>query len=63
MNVAIMMAVTAFVPQTTFIEKSRLTPYFLDGAHAVSFVVPHDLQQKILRGAEELKHNAPHWIK
>jgi membrane protein required for colicin V production len=63
LGVAVMMAVTAFVPGTTLVAKSRLTPYFLDGAHAVSFVVPHDLQQKILRGAEELKHNAPHWIK
>lgn len=63
LGVAVMMAVTAFLPGSTWIAKSRLTPYFLDGAHAVSFVVPHDLQQKILRGAEELKHNAPHWIK
>jgi membrane protein required for colicin V production len=63
LGVAVMMAVSAFVPGTTLVAKSRLTPYFLDGAHAVSFVVPHDLQEKILRGAEELKHNAPHWIK
>lgn len=63
LGVAVMMVVTAFLPGSTWIAKSRLTPYFLDGAHAVSFVVPHDLQQRILRGAEELKHNAPHWIK
>lgn len=63
LGVAVMMAVTAFLPGSAWIAKSRLSPYFLDGAHAVSFVVPHDLQQRILRGAEELKHNAPHWIK
>jgi membrane protein required for colicin V production len=63
LGVTILMAVTAFLPGSTWIAKSRLTPYFLDGAHAVSFVVPHDLQQRMLRGATELKHNAPHWIK
>jgi membrane protein required for colicin V production len=63
LGVAIMMAVAAFLPGSTWIAQSRLAPYFLDGAHAVSFVVPGDLQNRILRGAEQLKHNAPDWIK
>jgi membrane protein required for colicin V production len=58
-----MVAAAAFLPQTTWISNSRLAPYFLAGAHAVSFVVPHDLQQLILDGATRLKHNAPDWIK
>jgi membrane protein required for colicin V production len=62
-GVAILMAAAAFLPQTPWISNSRLTPYFLAGAHAVSFVVPHDLQQLILDGAKQLKHNAPDWIK
>ena len=62
-GVAILMAVTAFRPHSAWVENSRLTPYFLAGVHAVSFVVPHDLQQLILDGAKELKHNAPDWIK
>jgi membrane protein required for colicin V production len=62
-GVAILMAVTAFRPHSAWAENSRLTPYFLAGVHAVSFVVPHDLQQKVLYGAEQLKHNAPDWIK
>ena len=62
-GVAILMAVTAFRPHSAWVENSRLTPYFLAGVHAVSFVVPHDLQQQILNGAEQLKHNAPDWIK
>jgi membrane protein required for colicin V production len=62
-GVAILMAVTAFRPHSAWVENSRLTPYFLAGVHAVSFVVPHDLQQKVLYGAEQLKHNAPDWIK
>lgn len=63
LGVAVMMAVAAFDPGSRWIAQSRLLPYFLDGAHAVSFVVPNDLQRRILHGAEELKHNAPEWIK
>ena len=63
MGVAILVAAAAFFPKTAWISNSRLTPYFLAGAHAVSFVVPHDLHQQILNGAQQLKHNAPDWIK
>lgn len=62
-GVAILMAIAAFLPHSDWIENSRLSSYFLAGAHAVSFVVPHDLQQQILNGAQQLKHNAPNWIK
>jgi membrane protein required for colicin V production len=62
-GVAMMMTIAAFLPGSNIIRTSRLAPYFLDGAHAVSFVVPHDLHQRIQRGVEELKHNAPDWIK
>jgi membrane protein required for colicin V production len=63
LGVAIIMAITAFLPPFPTISKSSLTPYFLAGAHAVSFVVPHDLRQLILDGATRLKHTAPDWIK
>jgi len=59
----ILIAMAAFVPQSSWTQNSRLSPYFLAGVHAVSFVVPHDLQQLILNGAAQLKHNAPDWIK
>ena len=62
-GVAILMAIAAFLPDSEWIANSRLSTYFLAGAHAVSFVVPHDLQQQILNGAQQLKHNAPDWIK
>jgi len=62
-GVAILMAIAAFLPHSAWIANSRLSPYFLAGAHAVSFVVPPDLQQQILDGAQQLKHNAPDWIK
>jgi membrane protein required for colicin V production len=61
--VAILMALAAFQPHLSWIENSRLSPYFLAGTHAVSFVVPHDLQQLILNGVEQIKHNAADWIK
>jgi membrane protein required for colicin V production len=63
LGVAILMAIAAFIPHSTWIENSQLSSYFLAGAHAVSFVVPYDLQHRILDGAEQLKHNAPYWIK
>jgi membrane protein required for colicin V production len=63
LGVAILMAAAAFVPQSTWVRNSQLAPYFLAGAHAVSFVVPHDLRKQIQNGASELKHKAPDWIK
>jgi membrane protein required for colicin V production len=62
-GVALLMAIAAFLPHSAWIANSRLSSYFLTGAHAVSFVVPHDLQQQILNGALQLKHTAPDWIK
>jgi membrane protein required for colicin V production len=62
-GVAILMAVAAFRPHSTWTENSRLSPYFLAGVHAVSFVVPHGLQQQILNGVQQFKHTAPNWIK
>ncbi len=62
-GVAILLAIAAFQPHSKWIENSHLSPYFLAGAHAVSFVVPHELQQQILSGAEQIKHNTPNWIK
>jgi membrane protein required for colicin V production len=63
LGVAILMAAAAFVPQSAWVRNSQLAPYFLAGAHAVSFVVPRDLRQQIQDGASELKHKAPDWIK
>jgi membrane protein required for colicin V production len=63
LGVAILMAAAAFLPQSSGFKNSQLAPYFLTAAHAVSFVVPPDLRQRILNGAVELKHNTPDWIK
>ena len=63
LGVAILMAGTAFLPHSVWISNSRLTPYFLDGVHAVSFVVPQGLRQQLLNGIEQIKHTTPDWIK
>lgn len=63
LGLAILMAVTAFLPTAEWLKNSRLAPYFLAGSHAVSFVVPHDLEQLIQAGGSNLKHNAYDWIK
>ncbi len=62
-GIAILMAVISFLPASGWLKNSRLAPYFLDGAHAVSFVVPQNLKHLIENGEDELKHNAPDWIK
>jgi membrane protein required for colicin V production len=63
LGIAVLTASTAFLPHSTQIANSRLTPYFLAGVHAVSFVVPQGLQRQILNGIADIKHNAPDWIK
>ncbi|GGA62835.1 colicin V production protein [Edaphobacter acidisoli] len=62
-GVVVLLAVAAFYPHSKWTENSRLSSYFLTGAHAVSFVVPYDLRQQVVDGAEMLKHKAPDWIK
>ncbi len=63
MGVVVMMAATAFLPQSAWLKKSQLSLYFLEGAHAVCFVVPTELQQRVRLGALDLKHSYPNWIK
>jgi membrane protein required for colicin V production len=63
LGVALLMAAAAFLPHSAWISNSHLTPYFLDGVHAVSFVVPQGLRQQLLNGIAEINHNAPDWIK
>jgi membrane protein required for colicin V production len=44
LGVAVIVGVTAFAPQLGWAENSRLSKLFLGAAHAVSFVVPHELR-------------------
>lgn len=54
LGVAVMLAVAAFVPDSPWLRKSTLAPYFLAGSHAVSFVVPEQLAMRIAHGTAEL---------
>lgn len=63
LGVALLLAITAFLPTAPWIENSHLAPYFLRAAHAVSFVMPSDLKLRLLDGLNRLKHTTPDWIK
>ena len=58
-GVAIMMAIAAFTPQSPWLHESRLAPWFLAGAHAVSFVVPQRFGRQISAGASHLLEKRP----
>ncbi len=59
----LLLSVTAFLPTGQWIETSSLAPYFLRAVHAVSFIMPSDLKDKLLDGLDKIKHNTPRWIK
>jgi membrane protein required for colicin V production len=63
LGTALLMAFTAFLPGGVWLQTSRLAPYFLQTAHAVSFVMPSDLRTRLRDGLGHLKHTAPDWIK
>ena len=60
---ALLLAVTAFLPSAPWVQTSRLAPYFLEGAHAVSFAMPTDLRLRFRDAIGRLKHSSPDWIK
>ncbi len=63
LGVTLLLAATAFLPRAPWIENYRLAPYFLRAVHAVSFVMPSDLKERLLDGLNHLKHTTPDWIK
>ena len=63
LGVAILMAVSAFVPDSGWVRKSYLAPYFLAGAHAVSFVVPRGFEEQMAAGTSHLLQQTPEQIR
>ena len=59
LGVAVLMAFAAFSPNWGPLKNSQLAPYFLAGAHAVSFIVPAQLQQQVAAGATHLLQRSP----
>ncbi len=59
LGVACMMAFAAFAPQWEPLKNSQLAPYFLSGAHAVSFIVPAHFARQVSDGATHLLQKSP----
>lgn len=53
--VALLLALTAFLPAAPWVQNSLLAPYFLRAAHAVSFTMPEDLRRQFREGLDHLK--------
>jgi membrane protein required for colicin V production len=62
LDMAIVLAVTAFLPSASWIKNSLLAPYFLRATHAVSFVMPSELRRQIFDGLQQLQHATPNWM-
>ena len=54
LGVAVVLAIAAFVPRSPWLKNSRLAPYFLSGAHAVSFLMPGQLKRQVDSGTASL---------
>jgi membrane protein required for colicin V production len=63
LGLALLLALTAFLPASPWIQNSLLAPYFLRADHAVSFVMPSELEVRLINSLEHLKHKTPDWIK
>lgn len=63
LGVAVMIAASAFFPRSPWLQNSQLAPYFLAGAHAVSFVVPEHLRQQIVAGGSYLLQQTPELLR
>jgi membrane protein required for colicin V production len=59
LGIAAMMVAAAFFPSASWLQNSALSPYFLSGVHALSFVVPAHFQGQISVGAKYLLHETP----
>ena len=60
---AFLVAITAFLPTAAWVQNSLLAPYLLRAAHAVSFLMPSDIEAKLWETLKHLKHSSPGWIK
>ena len=57
------MAIAAFLPHATWLERSRIAPYFLSVAHEVSVVTPAELGERIREGVKVIRDAQPDWLK
>jgi membrane protein required for colicin V production len=57
------LVVAAFLPQATWIQQSRLAPYFLTAAHQASVITPYQLGERIRQGVVVIRNAQPTWLK
>jgi membrane protein required for colicin V production len=57
------MAIAAFLPKATWMESSKLAPYFLSMAHQASAVTPAGLGERIREGVKIIRDAQPDWLK
>jgi membrane protein required for colicin V production len=57
------MAIAAFLPRATWLEHSKLAPYFLSMAHQASAVTPAELGVRIRDGVKVIRDAQPDWLK
>ena len=62
LGVGLLLAITAFLPTAPWVQSSQLAPYFLRGAHAVSFVMPPELKHRLSDGLDHINHTPRYWI-
>jgi membrane protein required for colicin V production len=62
LGLALLLAVTAFLPTAPWVQGSKFSPYLLRASHAVSFVMPRQLKRQLVEGLDRLKHTTPDWI-
>lgn len=63
LGVALLLALAVFLPASAWLKTSVLAPYFLHADHALSFVMPDDLEHRLVSALDSLKHKEPGWIK
>ena len=61
--IALLLAITSFLPTAPWVVHSQLAPYLLHAAHAVSFTMPQDLRFRLGEALRHLNHSTPDWIK
>jgi membrane protein required for colicin V production len=57
------MAIAAFLPHATWLERSKIAPYFLAVAHEASVVTPAELGERIREGVKLIRQAQPDWLK
>ncbi len=57
------MAIAAFLPRVTWMERSKLAPYFLSMAHDAAVVTPAELGERIREGVKVIRDAQPDWLK